>query len=86
MNIEGNPFFWGFTEQRSITTLAKRGNATYNTTRDVVEQKTALDNYFEQNFGQSPNPGFITGFTQVEPMPYIVKPVTPPNDECNEEL
>lgn len=71
MNFEGNPFFWGFNEQRAIETLAKRAQATYNEPREVVEQKTALENYFEQNFGHSPNPAFITGATAIEPMPYI---------------
>ena len=37
----GNPFFWGFKEQRAIETLAKRGKATYNKPLEVAEQKTA---------------------------------------------
>ena len=72
MNIEGNPFAWGFKEQRYSETLAKRANATYNEPRKVIEQKTALDNYFEENFGHSPNPAFITGATALDPSPYIV--------------
>ncbi len=39
MKFKGNPFFWGFKEERSIETLAKRMKATYNTPREVKEQK-----------------------------------------------
>lgn len=70
MNFEGNPFTWGFEEQRSMTTLAKQGNATYNTPRETVETKSAVDNFFEQNVAVSPNPAFITGMTAISPIPY----------------
>ena len=72
MKFEGNPFFWGFTEQRSIETLAKQAKATYNDPREVKEQKDTLYNSFGQNFGHSPNPAFITGATALDPLPYIV--------------
>lgn len=70
MNFEGNPFGWGFEEQRSLTTLAKQGNATYNTPRETLETKTATENFFEQNIAVSPNPAFVTGFTAIDPMPF----------------
>ena len=60
MKFKGNPFFWGFKEERSIETLAKRMKATYNTPREVKEQKDTLYNPFGQTFGHSPNPAFIT--------------------------
>ena len=72
MNFEGNPFFWGFKEERSIETLAKRMKATYNTPREVKEQKDTLYNPFGQTFGHSPNPAFITGATALDPLPYII--------------
>ena len=72
MKVEGNPFFWGFAEQRSIETLAKRMKATYNTPREVKEQKDTLYNPFGQTFGHSPNPAFITGATALDPLPYII--------------
>lgn len=73
MNFEGNPFFWGFEEQCSLKTLAKQTNATYNEPRDTVEQKTAMDNFFEENVATSPNPAFITGCTALDPLPYEVE-------------
>ena len=72
MKFKGNPFFWGFKEERSIETLAKRMKATYNTPREVKEQKDTLYNPFGQTFGHSPNPAFITGTTALDPLPYIV--------------
>lgn len=72
MKFKGNPFFWGFKEERSIETLAKRMKATYNTPREVKEQKDTLYNPFGQTFGHSPNPAFITGATALDPLPYII--------------
>lgn len=71
-NFEGNPFFWGFIEQRAMETLAKQTDATYNEPMETVEQKTALENFFEQNCCVSSNPAFITGCTALDPLPYIV--------------
>ena len=34
MKIEGNPFFWGFAEQRSIETLAKQTKTTSDFLRE----------------------------------------------------
>lgn len=72
MNFEGNPFFWGFDEQRSIETLAKQTKATYNEPREIKEQTDTLYDSFGQNFGHGPNPAFITGATALDPLPYIV--------------
>lgn len=70
MKYEGNPFFWGFNEQRSIETLAQQTNATYNNPRETAEKNSALDNFFNEGFGTSPNPAFITGATALDPLPY----------------
>lgn len=68
----GSPFFWGFSEQRAIETLAKRGKAVYNKPREVVEQKTALENFFEQNISTSANPAHVVGFNPITPEPYVI--------------
>lgn len=72
MTLEGNPFSWDFNEQRSIKTLATQASATYNKTQEVKEQKNGLDNFFEQNFGHSPNVAHITGATELDVLPYNV--------------
>lgn len=84
MNFEGNPFFWGFTEQRAIDTLAKQTKATYNEPRETAFQKTALENFFEDNFGLSSNPAFITGATALDPLPYKT-PESSTSNETEEE-
>lgn len=83
----GNPFFWGFKEQRAIETLAKRGKATYNKTMEVAEQKTALENFFEQNASTSANPAHIVGFEPISPEPYMISSSesTTSNDEFEED-
>lgn len=83
--FEGNPFFWGFVEQRSIDTLAKQAKATYNEPRETLEQKTALDNFFEQNFATSSNPAFITGATAIDPLPYITPLTSDMSNVCEDE-
>lgn len=87
MNFEGNPFFWGFIEQRSIETLAKQTNATYNTPKEVKEQKDTLY-ALNQEFGHSPNPAFITGATALDNPPYIVprssSDSTDTSDDCTD--
>lgn len=70
MKYEGNPFFWGFNEQRSIETLAQQTNATYNNPRETAEKNSVIDNFFHECFGVSPNPAFITGATALDPLPY----------------
>ena len=70
MNFEGNPFSWAFIEQRSIKTLATQGKATYNKPQEVKEQEEDLNDFFGQKFGHSPNPAYITGFTELEKLPY----------------
>lgn len=90
MNFEGNPFSWGFEEQRSMTTLAQQGNATYNTPCETVETKTAAENFFEQNIAVSPNPAFITGRTAIDPIPYTAtlgdgESTTPEDDDCGDD-
>lgn len=72
----GNPFCWGFNEQRAIETLAKRGKAKYNKPMEVVEQKTALENFFEQNVSHSANPAHIVGMTPISPEPYLIPSVS----------
>ena len=86
MNFEGNPFFWGFDEQRSIETLAKQTKATYNEPREIKEQKDTLYNSFGQNFGHSPNHAFITSATALDPLPYIVPSTSTEvtDEECTE--
>lgn len=102
-HYEGNPFFWGFNEQRGIETLAQRGKATYNKTAETTENipgwphPTEDDenaqlhtHFFDQNFGTSPNPAFVTGFTEIDPMPYIAPSSeesnkTDDNDDCLED-
>lgn len=82
----GNPFFWGFKEQRAIETLAKRGKATYNKPMEVAEQKTALENFFEQNVSTSANPAHIVGFEAISPEPYIIPSATETSsDDCEED-
>lgn len=70
MNFEGNPFSWGFIEQRSIKTLATQANATYNNPQEVKEQEEDLNDFFGQKFGHSPNSAYITGATEIEKLPY----------------
>lgn len=70
MILEGNPFSWGFSEEHSFDTLATRGKATYNKPREIVEQGTAMDGFFVEQFGTSPNPAFITGMTAIDPLPF----------------
>ena len=70
MTFEGNPFSWDFIEQRSIKTLATQGKATYNKPQEVKEQEENLNDFFGQKFGHSPNPAYITGFTELEKLPY----------------
>lgn len=84
----GSPFFWEFKEQRAIETLAKRGKATYNKPMEVAEQKTALENFFEQNVSTSANPAHIVGFEPVSPEPYMIPSSTSSttsNDECEDD-
>ena len=83
----GSPFFWGFKEQRAIETLAKRGKATYNKPMEVAEQKTALENFFEQNVSTSANPAHIVGFEAISPELYMISSSasTTSNDECEED-
>lgn len=79
----GNPFFWGFKEQRAIETMAKRGKAKYNKPMKVVEQKSSLENFFEQNVSTSENPAHIVGFEPVSPEPYTM--TSTPNNESEED-
>ena len=82
----GNPFFWGFKEQRAIETMAKRGKATYNKPMEVAEQKTALENFFEQNVSTSANPAHIVGFETISPEPYIIPSATETSsNDCEED-
>lgn len=83
----GSPFFWGFKEQRAIETMAKRGKATYNKPMEIAEQKTALENFFEQNISTSANPAHIVGFESVSPEPYMIpsSSSTTSSDECEED-
>lgn len=83
----GSPFFWGFKEQRAIETMAKRGKATYNKPMEIAEQKTALENFFEQNISTSTNPAHIVGFEPVSPEPYMIpsSASTTSSDECEDD-
>lgn len=84
--IIGNPFFWGFSEQRAINTLAKRGKAIYNKPREVVEQKTALENFFEQNISTSANTAHVVGFNPIIPEPYVIPSSSSnSNNNCEED-
>lgn len=67
----GNPFSWGFKEERSFETLAQRGKATYSKPLDTINNKTSRDSFFSEFFGVSPNRAFITGFTPFEPIPFL---------------
>lgn len=79
----GNPFFWGFKEQRAIETMAKRGKAKYNKPMKVVEQKSSLENFFEQNVSTSANPAHVVGFEPVSPEPYTM--TSTHNNESEED-
>lgn len=81
-----NPFTWDFTEQRSIVTLAKRGDAVYNEPRETVENipsypypteedenASLKTHFFDQEFGTSSNPAHVIGISPIEPTPYIVE-------------
>lgn len=82
----GNPFFWGFKEQRAIETMAKRGKAKYNKPMKVVEQKSFLENFFEQNVSTSANPAHIVGFETISPEPYIIPSATETSsNDCEED-
>lgn len=81
----GSPFYWGFNEQRAIETLAKRGKAKYNKPREIIEQKTALENFFEQNVSTSTNPAHVVEFTAVSPEPYIISSSSKTNNGCEVE-
>lgn len=84
MNFEGNPFFWGFSEQRYTETLPKQAKATYNEPKETLFQKKPLDSFFEEEFDVSPNPAFITGATAIDPLPYKT-PESSSTNNCDED-
>ena len=100
-NFEGNPFFWGFSEQRGIETLAQRAKAIYNEPRETADRIPAYPHpteddenaslkthFFDQEYGVSPNPAFVIGASPIEPMPYIApKSSSSESDEeqCEDE-
>lgn len=88
MSNLGNPFFWGFIEQRGIETLAKRAKATYNTPAEGVDKTSTFESFFTEGFGHSPNPAFITGATALEQMPYTMptsSSTESSDDSCEED-
>lgn len=70
MNIEGNPFSWGFVEDYTLKTLAQQKEAKYSEPQEVTEQKEDLFRYNTEVFGHSPNIAHITGVNPLETPPY----------------
>ena len=81
-NLEGNPFGWGFIENREIETLAQRANAEYNEPMEVNEQCSNLESFFNEQFGHSPNPAHIVEVSKIEPEPYLT--LSEENDDSDD--
>lgn len=72
MNIEGNPFSWGFVEDYKLETLAQQKKAKYSEPQEVVEDKENLYKFYSADFGHGPNVAHIVGVEPLENPPYTM--------------